>query len=351
MKLFLSPDRPDLKWCVAADGVLSESSGPYGPGVRGDILEYIKDMGEPEAVGYMLFHGGEALKETVSPVTDEVLAKAEKSERFLPEDNTITTGMLKLFMKKYPRSRHYLFCDTAFFTKLPKEASTYAVPYEFTKKGVRKYGSNGLCHDWACGKITAMPGCGGVKKIVSVFVGSRTNVAAVLEGRPVETSAGFTPVEGIPSLSGCGDIDPTIIFQLHSTGLKFGDINRILTNESGFSGLLGRKCLLGDIVGASVPSEFSGARDIYYYNVIKHIGYSMAVMGGADAIAISCENTETAWTFAKTLCGRLEYPPLTLRKKTALAGGVHEVTGAGSGLKVFIAGYNPWLIMDEKTSI
>ncbi len=189
----------------------------------------------------------------------------------------------------------------------------------------------------------------GIKKIVSIFVGSRTNVAAISDGRPLETSAGFTPVEGIPSLSGCGDIDPTIIFQLHSTGLKFGDINRILTNESGFSGLLHRKCGLEDLVGAGGGADMDGARDIYYYNVIKHIGYSLSVMGGADALSISCEDKKMALKFAATLSRRLKFPAVKVNIKGARFNfGVENITSAGSELKVFVAGYNLWKVMDEK---
>ena len=350
MKLLFCPERPDIRWCRASKGSFPENAASYSPGFRETVLEDLRGTG-PEAVGYMLFHGGEGIRKTVNLVTGDILAEVERSERYLPEDNAITARLLKIFMKIYPDVPHYLFCDTGFFAKLPEEANTYAVPYEFTRQGVRKYGSNGLCHDWVSGKIKTMPGYRDLRKIVSIFVGNRTNVTAIDNGVPVETSAGFTPVEGIPSLNGCGDIDPTIIFELHSAGLGFGDINRILTSESGFRGLLGVKCAIEDIIDPAGPEGMDGARDIYYYNVIKHAGYSMALLGGADAVVVSCENAATAAVFAETLCRKMEYPVLKTVKGRGTKDGIEDITGKGSELKIFIAVYDRWKIMDEKMDV
>ena len=127
----------------------------------------------------MLFHGGETIKETVSKVTDEVIARVENSEKYLPEDNAITSRLLKIFTEEIPGTAHYLFCDTGYFSKLPEGASTYAVPYEFTKQGVRKYEAT-ACATTGCMTVSVVcQAAAGIKKIVSIFVGSRTNVADI----------------------------------------------------------------------------------------------------------------------------------------------------------------------------
>jgi len=347
MKLMFCPDKPYLKWCRERDGVYIERRQAFRQGFQDNILEEIEDQKAVSGAGYMLFHGGTEIEDEITLVSDNTMQAIEKSVKFLPEENNITLRTLKHFRKKFPDIPHYLFSDTAFFNSLPKTASTYAVPYELTNKGIRRYGGYGICHSRAYEQaLKRIPDCK-IIKAVSIYVGSRTNVAAIDKGIPLETSIGFTNLEGIPTLRSCGDIDPTIVFQLKAEGLSFEDINRLLTDKSGFAGLTGMNPDIKDIVGRKSCHALDEARNIYYYSVIKQIGSSLSVMGGADTLIVTSENEELARLFIDSLCHRLKFPKLNERKTAAVGAKVKNLTGKGSDLNIIFVKYDIWPIMSS----
>jgi acetate kinase len=298
-----------------------------------------------KAVGYLLRHGGDRIKEPILRVTPQTLSEVEDAVRFLPEFNDMTCKVLDRWTNELPEIPHVLFCDTAFFSGLPDVAGTYAVPEELREKGVRRYGSYGLVHQWAWEKARSLFG-GNVGKMVSVYLGDHTNVAALRDGKSLDTTIGFTPVEGIPSRTGCGDIDATIVFELHSSGMSFREINELLSRKSGFKALLGRRCSYSDLAAGPATVGNAAARDILIYDVLKYIGAFTAVLGGLDTLAFATRHPDESMSLIGEICGRLDFLPVKLHPHSSAAGGdAWNLSDNGARINVSLFKSDIWKIM------
>jgi acetate kinase len=319
MLLLFDPDPPYLRWCVFEPGAVRASRCLFGAEWLQTVKKGAGSLGRVKAVGYLLRHGGDRIKEPVLRVTPQTLGQVEDAVRFLPEFNDITYKVLDRWTQELPGIPHFLFCDTALFSGLPDVAGTYAVPEELREKGVRRYGSYGLVHQWAWEKARSLFG-GKVGKMVSVYLGDHTNVAALRDGKSLDTTIGFTPVEGIPSRTGCGDIDATIVFELLSAGMSFREINELLSRKSGFQALLGRRCGYSDLVSGPATVEKTAARDILIYDVLKYVGAFTALLGGLDTLAFATRRPEESTSLIREICGRLDFLPLRLLPDGSAAG-------------------------------
>ncbi len=259
-----------------------------------------------EAVGYLLYHGGETVRESVSAIGRATLKTLERCIPYFPQFNELTFNAIQYGTARYFGVPQFLFCDTSYFLDLPPEASTYAVPTELRESGIRRYGGYGLFHEYAleCVKhSSATPS----NRIISVCLGNHTNVAAIKDGKPLETSVGFTLVEGIVSSTGCGDLDPTIVFQLMHGGMTLREINRSLTQEAGFTGLAGRPCTFRDVAGDTDEPSLRGVREKLLYDVKRYVGAGIETLGGIDVLVLQCEDVEGAAGLIREICTSLEF--------------------------------------------
>jgi len=291
------------------------------------IINDIGNIKNVEAIGYILYQGGEQIKKTVTFVTPGLVNEIKKSIRFSPEYNGLMYKVINYFTKLLPKISHFLFCDTAFFVNLPKEASIYAVPQQLNKKGIRRYGGYGLCHQWVWEKIQSSSRKS-VSKLISVYLGNHTNIAAIKDGRPVETSIGFSPVEGILSANSCGDVDPTVVFQLYSSGMSFQEINELLSQRGGFTGLLGKQCNYSALLEEK-SSKGSSVRRILNYNVLKYIGAFTSILGGVECIVFSGKNLKKSMGLIREISHHLDFL-------------------GGTKPSIVLLEYNKWKMINEK---
>jgi len=294
-------------WCFCERGRRVEGDALVAEDVFPSVERRIGSLRNAGPLGFVLYHGGELIVEPVSFARPDSLPAIRKCSRFLPEYNDALANVLTLAETAMPAAPKILFCETAFFHDLPEHVHTYALPSALSEPSLRRYGGTGLCHEWVWESLqfgSPVPPA----RIVSVYLGENTNVAAIDRGKPKETSLGFTPVEGLATAHGCGDIDPTIVFQIQSTGLSFNEISQILVRKSGFAGYLGRECTIGEIVrDAGRNPELAGALDIYAYQMRKSIGACVAALGGVDAVAFVTEDMETYGDFIRTQAATLGY--------------------------------------------
>lgn len=300
MILIFEPAPPFIVWSKRESKHFSQNKCLFKPGWFATVLKDIGDIKKVKAIGYVLHHGGEEIDKAISRIVPETIKKVKRSIKYFPEYNSITSKVLDHWMTELPDISHVLLCETAYFLNMPQEASTYAVPYELRKKGIRRYGGYGLCHQWASEQM-ASDAEKFVQKLVSVYLGDTTNIAAIKNGKAIETSIGFTPVENMLSLRNCGDIDPTIIFKLHSTGMSFEEINELLSEKSGFVALNGGNCSFLDIVQRGNKSIKAGVREIFLYTVIKHIGSFISILGGVDALVFTSEHIQETMDFIQEI--------------------------------------------------
>jgi len=346
MILFFDPNPPFLRWCKAENGVFSERRSMFSPGWADTVLRDIGSADGIQAIGYMLNNGGGEITAPVSLLSRDLLAKVERCIGLLPEHNGATSRIANYWTDALPAIPHILFCDTAFFIDLPSEVSTYAVPHELLKKGIRRYGGDGLAHRWAWKKTQALLN-NQSQKLLSVHLGDYTNIAAICNGKPLETTCGFSSLEGIPSSTGCGDIDPTIVFQLHSSGMSLGEINGLLSRESGFTGLSGEECAFLDLAQGSDPKR-DAVREIFLYTVVKYAGAFISVLGGIDSIVFLGSQMRESLNIISEICCRLEFLGVKCAAGPQENGKLWHLSARDSRVAVFGMQCTAWEIMREE---
>ena len=346
MKVLFDPAPPYLRCCVFRSGGPSMHLIKLQENWADTILRRLEPEAEVETAGYVLHNGGNQVKDAVSLLSGQALQRLKRCVHLSPEYNSMTLTLAAYGMKHWPGARHLLLSDTAFFTRLSPVVRNYAIPYELTSKGLGRYGAFGLCHAWIW-KQTQAQTAGAAKKVISIFLGDHTTLAAIRNGIPTETTTGLTAVEGIMSSGGCGDIDPTIIFLLKAAGLSYSAINRILCNESGFAALAGRPCTLNDIVsGSSVPA-LAEAKRLLRYQIIKQIGAMLSQLGGVDAISLASEKPQDMMSLVLEISSAFAFLGVRCRADAACGGFPQELSAAGSAVRIFSHQYDRWSVLKE----
>jgi len=321
MIVLLRPVPPFIEVCKAEND--SVSIGQTVPD-REELSKIIDSNAQIEGIGYLLSHGGEVCTDTITRVRKDTFDKIEECIEFSPEYNDLTFKAVKLFFEKFPEVPHFLFCDTAYFAQLPDEASAYAVPYHLREQGIRRYGAFGLIHEWVWGKVEDVSDKS-VHKIISVHLGDTPNIAAIKDGKPIETTVGFTSSEGLPSSHGCGDVDPTVVFQLYAKGMSFEGIYNLLSNESGFTGLAGKECLYSDVVSGKDDPNLSGVKHILLYSIIRYVGAFVSLLGGVDALVFVAKDVEQSRKFIGEICDRFGFLGISRESIIELGEPVQEI--------------------------
>jgi acetate kinase len=340
------PDPPFLRWCKVVRGRFSQDKIKFNPDCFDAVLKKIEGQEPVEFIGTLLYNGGEEIVEPVAPIDRDMIDKARKCVKFLPEHNDISVKTMETWLRRFPRARHRLLCDTAFFSGLPPESSTYAVPYSLRKDGIKRYGGYGFCHQSAWELARTRFG-GAAHGILSIYLGDSTNITAIRDGRPVETSIGFTSIEGIPSSTGCGDIDPTIVLQLSSTGMSSKDIHLLLTKESGMTGLLGKGCGYGDLSDDKRDRAVNQVRKMFIYQIVKYCGAFISVSGGIDAVVFSAGNIEGSMNVIREICSRLRFLGLGLKEPAGKKDVFIDLTGIGSKIRTAALKFDRWKVLSE----
>ena len=349
MRILLDPDPPFVRWYRGADGGPRTGRAVLGPGLLAALGKGAAGPERASSIGYRLHHGGDSIRRPAARVTPRLLDAVRETVGLLPDHNELTFQAMRFMMKAAPMVPHILMCDTAFFLGMPAAAGVYAVPAGLRGRGARRYGGRGLLHQWAWRKASGL--CGGkIGRMISIQLGDHPNLAALKDGRPADTTMGFTPVEGIPSRTSCGDIDASVVFELQSSGMSLSDINELLSARSGFGALAGKPCGFRDLLGADGGPGTALAREILIYDIVKSAGAFAAVLGGADAVVFAAENPARSAPFILRICRRLGFLGLD-------AGGIRSASGdgavfstRGSRMKGVVLKDDAWRILSERAA-
>ncbi len=249
----------------------------------------ISSLGEIDAVGHRVVHGGETFARSVR-IDDRVMAAIEECVPLAPLHNPANiTGIRACQAVMGPDVPQVAVFDTAFHQTMPPVAYTYALPYEFYEKDkVRRYGFHGTSHKYVTQRAADMLGKPIESlKLISCHLGNGSSVAAVKYGRSMDTSMGFTPLAGLPMGTRSGDLDAGILeYLMKKYGLDIDAMLDILNKKSGMLGVSGVSSDFRDLslAGAEGNARAALALDIFSYSVKKYIGSLAAAMGGVDAI-------------------------------------------------------------------
>ncbi|MBU0744491.1 MAG: acetate kinase [Gammaproteobacteria bacterium] len=271
----------------------------------------IKDIHEIKAVGHRVVHGGEEFTKSMV-IDDKVLEGIERFIELAPLHNPANLAGIKACMAILPGVPNIAVFDTAFHSTMPKRACLYAIPYElYERKKIRKYGFHGTSHRYVAHRTAELLGKDEKDlKIITCHLGNGASITAVDGGKSVETSMGFTPLEGVIMGTRCGDLDPSVVFYLMETErMSIRQVKDLLNKQSGLLGVSG---VSNDLRSVKAEADEGNKRadlaiKMFTYRIKKFIGAYVAVLNGVDAIAFTAGVGENNPFIRKIICGNLKY--------------------------------------------
>ncbi len=275
----------------------------------------IADMNEIEAVGHRVVHGGPYFFESCL-VTDEVIEKLRLCVDFAPLHTPPHLMGIEGCTAVMPNVPQVLVFDTAFHTTQPKKASTYAIKYEDAEQyKIRRYGAHGTSHRFVSAEMAKLLDKPLEEtKIITCHVGNGSSISAVKGGKCVDTSMGFTPLDGVEMGTRCGSIDPAIVtYLMKKKGYTPDEMANYMNKECGFLGVSGISSDSRDIEAAIREGEgekferASLAANVLAYQIQKYIGSYTAAMNGLDAIVFTAGMGENNPELRERVCTDMEF--------------------------------------------
>ena len=320
-----------------------------------DTHGVIKSMDEISAVGHRVVHGGEKYSKSVL-VDDEVMNYLEECVKLAPlhnPPNIIGINACKALMPNTPMA---VVFDTAFHQTMPAKAFTYAIPYElYQKHGIRRYGFHGTSHKYVSRKVAeVMDKNIEDLKIITCHLGNGGSLTAVDGGKSVDTSMGFTPLEGIVMGTRSGNIDPAIItYLINELGYTSEEVNTMLNKKSGLLGISELSSDFRDIRDAAFDRKEERAiltKDVFFYSIKKQIGAYAAAMGGVDVIVFTAGIGENSIETREGVLEGLEFLGVKLDKeKNAIRADINEISTDDSRVKAYVIATNEELMIAKET--
>lgn len=314
----------------------------------------VKDISEVEAVGHRVVHGGEKFASSVK-INDEVMKALEECVELAPLHNPANIMGIEACEAILPGVPMVGVFDTAFHQTMPKKSYLYGLPHElYTKYGVRRYGFHGTSHKYVSQRAAEMLGKNVEDlKIITCHLGNGASVAAVDGGKCVDTSMGFTPLEGLIMGTRCGDIDAAILpFLMEKEGLDAKGLSDLMNKQSGVYGMTGISSDFRDIEGAAAKGDEKAqvALDAYVQRVQKYIGAYVAEMNGVDAVVFTAGVGENGIEIRESIASNMEFLGMNLDKEANKVRGKETVIStADSKVKILLVPTNEELMIARDT--
>ncbi len=309
----------------------------------------INDMGEIDAIGHRVVHGGELFSASVL-ITPPVISAIEECVPLAPLHNPPNLVGIRACEEVMPGVPQVAVFDTAFHQTMPKMAYLYAIPYEYYKRlKVRRYGFHGTSHRYVSRRASELLGRDDLKT-VTCHMGNGSSVAAVKNGISVDTSMGFTPLEGVPMGTRSGNIDPAIIeYLMNRENLTSAQVLDILNKKSGMLGVSGVSSDFRDLLASANPrAEY--ALDLFTYSVKKTVGAFAAAMDGCDALVFTAGVGENNPSIRKRISEGLDFMGLVLDdEKNQAARGECVISADGSPSKILVIPTDEELVIADDT--
>ena len=314
----------------------------------------VKDIKEVEAVGHRVVHGGEKFAGSVL-ITDEVKAALEECIELAPLHNPANIMGIEACEAILPGVPMVGVFDTAFHQTMPKSSYLYGLPHElYTKYGVRRYGFHGTSHRYVSQRAAAMLGkniedC----KIITCHLGNGASVAAIDGGKSVDTSMGFTPLEGLIMGTRCGDIDAAILpFLMEKEGLDAKGFSDLMNKKSGVYGMTGISSDFRDIEDAAAQNNELAqvALESYAKKVKKYIGSYAAEMNGVDAVVFTAGVGENGIDMRADIMANMDFLGMKLDEEANKVRGKERVISTeDSKVKILLIPTNEELMIARDT--
>ncbi len=315
----------------------------------------IKTLEEINAVGHRVVHGAEAFKTSVS-ITDKVIDKMQECVDLAPLHNPPNLKGIYAITNLLPNVPQVGVFDTAFHQTMEPKSYMYAIPYAlYTKHGVRRYGFHGSSHRYVSTRVAELMNTD-LKdlKVITCHLGNGASIAAIKNGKSIDTSMGLTPVEGLMMGTRCGDLDVgALTFIMQKEVIGVAATNTLVNKHSGVLGISGISSDMRDVEKAAEKGNERAilALRMYEYRIKKYIGAYTAALGGVDVIVFTGGIGENASETRANVMTGMEYLGIDLdfEKNNGLRGKEAEITKADSKVKVWIVPTNEELVIARDT--
>lgn len=318
----------------------------------------IRSMNEIGAVGHRIVHGGAFFSESVI-VDEQVIEKLEKCLDIAPLHTAAHLMGIKGCMEVMPSTPQVLVFDTAFHSTMPPHAYTYPIPDKLAQKyKIRRYGFHGTSHRYVSAQAIEMLGKPAENtKIITCHLGNGSSISAIDGGKVIDTSMGFTPLDGLIMGSRCGSIDPAIVtFIAEKLDMTPSQINNYLNKNCGLLGVSQLSSDCRDLENAMLEGNKQAelALNILVYQIKKLIGAYIAAMNGADAVVFTAGIGENRSLLREKVCENMDFLGIAidkeLNKKAVLQSDNIDISAKNSATKVFVIPTNEELLIARDTA-
>jgi acetate kinase len=282
----------------------------FQSGTAATVSDVIHSISDPiDAIGVRVVHGGSRF-ENPAVVDDNVLAEIRRLSELAPLHNPLAAGVIEEVRRALPDVPIVAVFDTAFHQTLPPVAFTYAVPPEL---GIRRYGFHGISYSYVSKRLHAL---NAGSRLIVAHLGNGASVCAIRDGHSVDTSMGFTPMEGLVMGTRAGDLDPGVILYLLRSGRSEADLDDLLNHRCGLRGVSETSGDVRELESAAAAGDARAERalDVFAYRVAKYIAAYCAALDGVDAVAFTAGIGEHSASMRKRICDRLTFLGVELDK-------------------------------------
>jgi acetate kinase len=313
----------------------------------------IKDEEQIDAVGHRVAHGASKYTEPVV-ITGEVMDDIGDFADYAPRHNTYNMEGIKAARNLLPGVPHVAVFDTSYYQTLAPKAYLYGLPYKYySQYGVRKYGFHGPSHRYASERACFLAGAPfGETKIVSMHLGRGSSVTATKGGKCIETSMGFSPLEGLVMETRCGDIDPeVVVYIMAKEELSLKTLSDVLHRHSGVLGLSGMGDF-GEVVDRARDGDerATNALEVFVHSIRKYLGAYVLELGGVDLIVFTAFMGERYPIVREMVCKNLEFLgiELDLEVNASVVDAEGEISSKTSQVKIYTVPHNEELIIAQR---
>ena len=315
----------------------------------------LTSMEEIEAVGHRVVHGGEEFNSSVL-ITAEVIKKMEECIDLAPLHNPPNLKGIAAISGLLPKVPQVGVFDTAYHQTMPQYAYMYAIPYSlYTKYGLRRYGFHGTSHRYVSKRACEILGVDYLtQRIITCHLGNGASIAAIKNGKSIDTSMGFTPIEGLMMGTRCGDLDVgAVTFLMDKEKIGISSISTLLNKCSGMQGITDISSDMREIEDAVAKGDARAilGSDMYAYRVKKYIGSYAAALGGVDILIFTGGIGENDCNIRSAVCKELEYMGITFddSKNDGSRGKEVILSKEGERVKVMVVPTNEELVIAQDT--
>ncbi len=309
---------------------------PDVPAALAKVVEFLRaEIGSlPIAVGHRVVHGGPDYSEPIL-IDDAVIERLQAFAPLAPLHQPNNLGPIRTLRQRQPQLPQVACFDTAFHRGHPEIADRYALPEQFYQEGVRRYGFHGLSYEYIAGRLPELAPDIAKGRIVVAHLGSGASMCAIKAGKSVESTMGFTALDGLPMGTRPGQLDAGIVlYLLTEKGMSAGDIEHLFYYDSGLKGLSGGSNDVRDLLQSSDPRR-KFALDYFVYRIALFTGMLAAAMSGIDGLVFTAGVGENAPAIREAVARRLSWLGLELDPE-ANAKGAGRISAPGSRIACYV---------------